>query len=466
MISHCQFYNMRLFKTTKGAEYDSFLNCIKAENKSAEDIDPTAILEFLTFGSVYGNKTFFKGIKKKTTHQPYGIDKNEGLIRLTYTDANPLKETQPIKVGKANNKIVEYFLNRKHWLKGKKVTVDLTGGIDSRMVASILLFLEIPFDAVYSISSGNDNELEIVNRLTTEAGVSLEVIPPVGLIESPEEIRSLIELGDGQWDPVGLRSLSCSQAWRNESGYELALTGVGGELYKDFWWQQDFPFYHKSQPDFDRLLNMRMYPANIPDEVLGSVFRETQGNYLRDFKNKLTFYSCETNSRTYDQIYYHLRIKEQISVLSHASAAFLPVWSPLLEPELLNIGYNLRRRDRFMSALHREVISFCTPHWANIPTTDGGMTVSNRPVQKASDLARFFRHKTRRGLSRIKKNEPNTSKKTISDLILHEEIENAIRKLKQVNILAEQTPNTPEKYSSNLHGRLVLLGYLTEFLDT
>lgn len=466
MISHCQFYNMRLFKTTKGAEYDSFLNCIKAENKSAEDIDPTAILEFLTFGSVYGNKTFFKGIKKKTTHQPYGIDKNEGLIRLTYTDANPLKETQPIKVGKANNKIVEYFLNRKHWLKGKKVTVDLTGGIDSRMVASILLFLEIPFDAVYSISSGNDNELEIVNRLTTEAGVSLEVIPPVGLIESPEEIRSLIELGDGQWDPVGLRSLSCSQAWRNESGYELALTGVGGELYKDFWWQQDFPFYQKRQPDFERLLNMRMYPTNIPDDVLGSLFKETQDDYLRDFKNSLAFYGRETNSRTYDQIYYHLRIKEQISVLSHASAAFLPVWSPLLEPELLNIGYNLRRRDRFMSALHREIISSCTPRWANIPTTDGGMTVSNRLSNKASDMVRFARHKTGKVIDKINTSEHSSSNNSVLDPVLDEQVNQAISKLKQANILAKEAPNTPEKYSSNLHGRLMLLGYLTEFTDT
>lgn len=457
---------MRLYKTTKGTEYDSFLNCIKEENINVEDIDPIAILEFLTFGSIYGNKTFFKGIEKKTTHQPYRIDRKEGLTRLPNTDVNPLQESQPINVDDAKNKMVNYFSNRDKRLKEKKVSVDLTGGIDSRMVASILLFLEIPFDAVFSISSGSDDEFKIVRRLTAEAGVRLKMIPPVGLIESTEEIRKLIELGDGQWDPIGLRSLSRSQSWRDEKGYELALTGVGGELYKDFWWQQDFPFYLKSQPDFDRLLNIRMYPANIADKWLGSVFNETQDDYLRNFKNILALHRCETNSQTYDQIYYHLRIKEQISVLSHASATFLPVWSPLLEPELLNIGYNLRRRDRFMSALHREVISFCAPHWANIPTTDGGMTVSNRPVQKASDLARFARHKTGRVLSKIKKNESGTSRNTFPDPVLYEEIKNVIGKLKEVNILSERAPTRPEQYPSNLHGRLILLGYLSGLVGT
>jgi len=322
------------------------------------------------------------------------------------------------------------------------------------------LYLDIPFQVVFSMSSGSEGELKIVGKLTDEVNLPLKVIPSPDSYSSKEEIEKLIKLGDGQWDPTGLRSLYNSQHWRKIQGYDLALTGVGGELYKDFWWLQDLPFYQSSRPDFDRLLSMRMYPSTVPEELLGIAFEQNQDDYLRDFKSHLSFYHRETNTQTYDQVYYHLRIKEQISVLSHASATFLPVWSPLLDPELLRIGYNLRRRDRFLSWFHRSTVTECAPALSKISTTDGGMTVSKRQINVASDMIKFIRHKSGRVLSKLKKDGSKTEKMRISDPIFRDEICGSIQNLKKVNILSEHAPDSPEMYSENLHGRLVLLGYL------
>jgi hypothetical protein len=456
---------MRLYTTTNGVEYNSFLDCIIAEKKSVVDFDPFAVMEFLTFGSVYGNKTFFKNIKKETTHQPYRLDEDMGLVSATKKDKNPLRQEQSVNAKEAMKLMIDFFVRRKKWLTVQKVSVDLTGGIDSRLIASILLYLDIPFQVVFSMSSGSEGELKIVGKLTDEVNLPLKVIPSPDSYSSKEEIEKLIKLGDGQWDPTGLRSLYNSQHWRKIQGYDLALTGVGGELYKDFWWLQDLPFYQSSRPDFDRLLSMRMYPSTVPEELLGIAFEQNQDDYLRDFKSHLSFYHRETNTQTYDQVYYHLRIKEQISVLSHASATFLPVWSPLLDPELLRIGYNLRRRDRFLSWFHRTAVTECAPALSKISTTDGGMTVSKRQVNVASDMIKFIRHKSGRMLTRLKKDGTKTEQLRVCDPIFRDEICGSIQNLKKVNILSEHAPDSPEMYSENLHGRLVLLGYLAGLID-
>lgn len=457
---------MRTFVTKCGTEYDSFLKCIAKNQFDLDDLYPAAIVEFLTFGSLYDDKTFFRKIKKATTHQPYTLSSDRGIGDSPPGEKNPLQKEQPIRLDEAKRRFFEYFADRKGWLKDKKISVDLTGGIDSRMIAAILIKLDVPFEAVFSTASGSETELEIVEKLAEEMSIPLKVISFPRTFTSKSEIDKLIELGDGMWDPIGLRSLAKTQKWREAQGYDLAITGVGGELYKDFWWQQDFLLYQKTDPDFKRLLHMRMYPANVSAEWLGPIFQKNQSEYLRSFKAHLSSYTESTNTETYDQIYYHLRIKEQISVLSHASANFLPVWSPLLEPELLQIGYNLRRRDRFLGRFHRAVISECSPELSKKPTTDGGMTISNQPLNIATDLARFIRHKAGRVVSKIRNTNHSQSVKRDVDPVIYSEVSSSIKKLKEIDILSRQAPTEPELYSQTLHGRIILLGYLCTMIES
>lgn len=457
---------MRTFVTKCGAEYDSFIECITAKQFHSDDLDSTAIIEFLTFGSLYGSKTFFSNVSKQTTHQPYTFSENHGLKNSPSVKENSLLKQPPIRLDEAKKRFFEFFDDRKGWLKDKKISVDLTGGIDSRMVAAILIHLNIPFEAVFSTASGSGAELKIVEKLAEQKDIPLKVISLPEYFTSKNEINKLIALGDGMWDPTGLRSLAETQKWREEMGYDLAITGVGGELFKDFWWQQDFPMYKKEKPDFDRLIRMRMYPAEVSAEWLGTVFHKNQSEYLCRFKAHLSTYTESTNTETYDQVYYHLRIKEQISVLSHASANFLPVWSPLLEPELLKIGYNLRRRARFLDRFHRAVISEYVPALSDIPTTGGGMTVSDHPLNIASDIIKFVRHKSGRVLSKLRKTRNNQYNKSDIDPLIYDEVSNSIKKLKKNDILSTQAPSEPELYSLTLHGRLILLGYLCGMIES
>lgn len=450
---------MRLYFSESGLVYNSLNECLSAEPRTPADLNPSSVIEFLTFGSVYGQKTLVKGVMKKVTHQPYELDSGNGLVESRIRADNSLILKKSLSLQEAKRAILEFFESRSGWLREHTVSIDLTGGIDSRLIASILACLKIPFDVVYSTASGNDDELKIVEHLVGELKADLKIIYPDknGLTEN--DLSELIRLGDGQWDPLGLRSLRKTQRWRRNHGYDLAITGVAGELYKDFWWQQDFPFYASKQDNLSRLLNMRMYPALFPEAWLGKFFEETQAEYLERFQFELASHSQQLNSQTYDQIYYHLRIKEQISIFSHASASFLPVWSPLLQPELLTLGYNLRRRDRFFNRFHREVISDCLPEISKIPTTDGGMSVSNHPLHLLNDVATFFKTKSGRLLSRFASRKQKSGASSPSNEDLIPAVEEAILLLKEEQLLSSKAPHKAEHYPNSLWGRIILLGY-------
>jgi hypothetical protein len=458
---------MRQFINEEGAKFSSFLDAVSSGNyKIPSRLDKTALLEFLTFGSIYGEKTFLMGIKKEATHQPYSINPETGWIEEIQCMNNPLQSSQNLSIEEVKDNFIDFFRPLKDRFAGRKISIDLTGGIDSRLIAALLLYLEIPFDAVYSRLSGGEREQIIVERIAQEFGIPLKIISPPDEITSADEINDLVELGDGMWDPLGLRSMRMTQSWRKENNYDLAITGAGGELYKDFWWQQDFPFYRRNNPRLSRLLHMRMYPAILPRDWLGREIRTKFDPFIPDFISRLENYKQELNTQTYDQIYYHLRIKEQISVLSHASANYLPVWSPLLEPELLKAGYNLRRRDRFFNRFHRAVISECNTQLANIPTSDGEMTVSNDPVDLVKDMFRFTRQKSKRVFTHFRKGRPEPTPGSESvNLSIHTEVSKVIDGLKKVDLFSDEAPDEPSEYPDILHGRLLAIGYLIDRLS-
>src|SRR5690606_26568843 len=215
---------------------------------------------------------------------------------------------------------------RKRFFDGKKISVDLTGGIDSRLVATILQYLGVSFDSFFSLEVGSTQESEIVKRVAEELKIDLKLIDP---ISSKTDLAFLFKKSDGLWDTLAIESLVNSQSWRKKEEYDLIITGVGGELYKDFWWLQDFPLYNKSATNLERLIKYRMYPMNGMLEWWSQTKVRIE-EFEKDFRVRLNKHIAENNTRTYDQIYYNVRIKEMVSVLSKITADYVDTYSPLL----------------------------------------------------------------------------------------------------------------------------------------
>jgi len=454
---------VRIFQTEDGTEYNSFLECLNDQKFTAKDLDLASIAEFLIYGQLHREATFLKSVTKHFTHQPYRLDINNGLTENSIGSGNPLQNRPSNSLKKDQKKFLLFFEDRAVHLNDRKLSIDLTGGIDSRLIASILHALDVKFDALFSMISGDENELHIVHQLCNKLDVDLHVIREENLIDE-KELDALYQLSDGLWNPLKIRSLSKAQKWRKSQNYDLAITGVGGELYKDFFWQQNFPFYTSRKHHFERLNRLRMYPSMMPEEWIGVKFRNEYTNFQNSFVSNLKRYQKKYNTQTYDQIYYQVRVKETTSALSKMSSNYLPVYSPLLEPELLEIGYNLKRRHRFFNYFHRSLITNCTPEIAKIPTTEGGVSVSVKGNYVFKDLFRYGVNKSNSLYSKVI-GKRFTSPPTHSDFeMLSATIEDSIKRLKQAEILSGAAPVSALSYPDEIAGRLLSLSKLIEQL--
>lgn len=450
------FFPMRKFTAQKsGDKYPSFLDAIEAESFTISDIDHQALLEFLTFGSFYFEDTLVEGIKKQFTHQGYNLDIDDGLVEELHESEHPLKRKT---IDDPVCEFLDFFEQRAHHLQDKKISVDLTGGIDSRLVATVLRHFGVAFDAAFSLHSGDAQEAEIVQEVANCLGVNVHILHSEESNGSKEDFEGLFKLSDGLWDFTGLGSLRYNQTWRREKGYDLVITGVGGELYKDFWWQQDFPFYNNKSTDLDKLISMRMYPAKINENWLGDWLQESYKNYQASFKEKLQLYVQETNTQSYDHIYYHVRIKEQVSVLSNITSQFLGTYSPLLESELLTIGYNLPRRKRFFNQFHRDVITRIHPEVAKIRTTEGNISVSDNLFDKVSDINKYGLHKAKSLFLKLRGQQRDVNFKNSSkEFILQRHYEESLYLLRDFGLVSNKIPNDHHKVQKNIVGRLITL---------
>lgn len=451
---------MRDFVSLKDYESKSFINIFKAESFNPDLLNYEAIFQFLTFGAYYFQDTPIKSVEKKFTHQELLLDKSRGFKKEEISDKNPLEEEA---IRNPVDSFISFFEERAGYLQNQKISVDLTGGIDSRLIATILKYFKVPFEAVFSLDSGTEEEAEIVKEVANALGVNVHFLKSEE-IQREIELQELFEMGDGLYDVLALKSLKNTQQWRSRNGFKYVITGIGGELYKDFWWQQDFPFYQKGRANLKRLVNNRMYPLILKDEWLGDDLKKNKGKYRKIFFDTLQMYNAEYNTQVYDQIYYHVRIKEQVSALTNAASQYVNVYSPLLETELLKIGYNLKRSNRFFNHFHREVITRLNSEVARIPTTEGGMSVSNDIELVGRDLFLYGKDKLNKAKQKIFKasaKQKNVSEKSFSEFV-QQKVVIYLQELKKAGILSNEAPKSAEKVPKKLWGRIITLGMLLE----
>src|SRR5205085_4578813 len=138
-------------------------------------------------------------------------------------------------------------------IANEKVSLDLTGGIDSRLLAAAFSYFGMPFELAASGVEGTP-DIEIAAEVAKALGKEFFVTS-----HDPHRTdwNELFALSDGLFD-LGKsdRPLQLQQD-RAARGITLAISGAGGELFKDFWWLQDFPFYARKKPNLERLYAMR-----------------------------------------------------------------------------------------------------------------------------------------------------------------------------------------------------------------
>ena len=121
----------------------SFLEMIAAASRSRRDLDPGAVVSYLTCGCVFGADTLISSIKKLRADQVLELGGAASKPRLAQKVlAEPATD--------ATATVCEYFAHLATAVRGRRLSVDATGGFDTRLIICLLHHHGVEFEMAVS----------------------------------------------------------------------------------------------------------------------------------------------------------------------------------------------------------------------------------------------------------------------------------------------------------------------------
>jgi len=272
----------------------SYLELLRALNLSKTDLSPEAIVAFLHLGMTLPGQTFTPQIKTIAYDEILTFDE-AGAVKSLPKSLPDLAETTAATMP-------EFFHDLAKSLAHEQVCVDLTGGFDSRLVACLLAQAGLDFTVALS---GREGYGDFAIARQVAQALDLDFHHVTHDVQSlVEDIPALFRYNDGLGDVLAYHRVARFQSARAARDITLTLSGAGGELYKDFWWLQDFPRYNAPKANLPRLYDLRIASLRFPHACFAPELKSLSESFRERTLASLAQYARPSNTQTYDNIYY------------------------------------------------------------------------------------------------------------------------------------------------------------------
>ena len=230
------FYTDRLIGT-------SYLELIRYLKIKKSDLSKEAIVEFLHLNNIFFKRTFTNCIKKISSEDILTFA-SDGTIKRLKKPLRPIVQNPMVTIN-------DFFQNLSNSISKEHVSIDITGGFDTRLIACMLMYYGLDYEV--AISGVEDYE-EIIIAKEVAAALNKEFHVTYHNIDHLlDDIQLLFTYADGLSNVLEFHRLFQLQRDRKQRGITLSISGPGGEFFKDYWWLQDFPFYNRSMTNITKL---------------------------------------------------------------------------------------------------------------------------------------------------------------------------------------------------------------------
>ena len=351
----------------------SYLRLVESLGLGITDLNWVNIAEFLQTANMFGGRTHFDCIEKIKSGDIHCFKKSSsGLCKHEITT----KQIPDLTDKPLDRDLKSTFDGLSKALEKTKVSVDITGGLDTRTLIAGLYQADIDFECAIA---GTKQHMDVV--LSAEVADSIEKTLFVSEHEIggfEKELDSILKSLDGlKTHIVTQHRIRNLQRDRCQRGVKLCLRGIGGEMYRDFRWTQDFPFYSSKNTRLERYDRLRIEVVRISDRFFSGNFQVLLDNArqrrLADFKQ----YQMSINTQSYDLLEWHEVLQNSHSkAMTVSSYQGLNVFCPLSEVFRMQHGFQCSRWRRAGSLFQKKFITECHLGLARA-TTSYGATASN-----------------------------------------------------------------------------------------
>jgi asparagine synthetase B (glutamine-hydrolysing) len=441
---------------------NSFLGLVKHDECAVRDMNPATVAEFIHFGWVSSTKTYFDSIKKIQRDNILFIPNGSNDIKMLKKSGMDLNNTSDVPL----KSFEECFHLLSKSLSNCRVSVDLTAGIDTRLVAAMLSNSGLTFETASSGGTMDYVDVSVSGKIAQIMGKPwFATIHSISALES--ELDDVFHVTDGLYDVLYYHRLYKLQKARQRRGINTMISGVGGELFKDHWWLHEFPFYYKKDSNIKKFVDMRMMSFDPMQNILTSTFTDAGNNLKTGMTVFLSNYTLDRNTRTFDNIFYNVIMADLAGQILTSHSNFLKCYAPFLDLDVARIGFNLKRTDRVYNLFHRKEMTRINPTLAKYGTSENEVTVSYDTVDMVSDLPKYFTEKFKRLLIKCNLMHPKdtsslNAKNFCQNIRNMKTIRHSIDILKDTGIVNKdvQLQDVSDKYLGTLLSLSMLVKYI------
>jgi len=457
--------NAGLFKIyyTGFRTYISLIDAARSDAPKSAEISHEDVMEYINTGSVFGNKTLFRRISKVRDDEVLifsGDTTSSRIIRKSFRATHTTPE-------RALALIMDEFSNST--IPGN-LSVDLTGGLDSRVIACLLSRRGLEFETAVA-GYENNPDVHIARHIASF------LRRPFFWFSNPELpvdtcLRAAFEISRSELDIVLFHRAVLHADARRARHIDTIAHGGGGELLRDHAFVHEFPFYNRRVRNYTRMYQMRLRPMRFNKVIMSHDMKkiyESSENYTVD---KLKQWTGDTAAQTCDMIYYYGRYQEFFgATYSIYTRMGFNVFSPFLDRKVAESCIMYPPWKRVFALLHRRILSSNCPELARFRTMDG-LTGSLETKDILRDLPRHAGVQIRRLARKVsekyvgksafyKVGAPAAEMPGYRTRVRKSEcMKVALDVLKNENILAK---DAAERDISDTHlGRIITLGLLID----
>jgi hypothetical protein len=377
---------------TQKAISSSFLELAKRSNLKGSDMDSFCIVEFILTGYHFSSNIFFKQIKVLNADEILEAKPGFSVVLKKRDGGYPLEGDLPADPVNAFLNILEKTaLSLRN--SGLRISFDLTGGLDTRLLAATFDYFGLEFDTAIT-GVPNNPDILIARKTAKVLGKSHPFYPVFHEVSAETlwaELDPIVKEVDGMNDIVEpYHRLSQLAESRRERGIELTIGGGGGQLYKDgIQWIKAFltPGRERGKTRLlDKLVSTGLASGGLSKEITHNIFPKHLQAISFDYRTYLYNYLKDRFLLTSSSKYKLADIIFYLYSLRAPRTALINQYSPFLNPESVFIGINLNKRDRFRHQFHRRVISRVNPRLANLTTNRIGMSMARGGIGVVKDF--------------------------------------------------------------------------------
>lgn len=324
-----------------------------------------AIAQFLYYGCIYSPETVLREVRRTDPGKYYLLEK--GNVREKEKGLAPLEDLDA-----PEDALAVQMRRFAQSVSGREdIACTITGGTDSRAILSHMIHCGL-HPLLDITGKPTDSDVVIAKKIAERLDAKLLFIR-----DSPEEenwLKKTVQEADGMTGVCGLYRLYKKASRLPEEGIILECGGLNGEMYKNSFINQDYPFYG-GNPRWEHFLRFKVLTYDFPVHICGSrlvaVMKKTPMATLEWLRS----HTGRTKANAYLSAGYDILQGRSSAVSAMNSRHYIP-YTPLMERVVVASMFRQNPYSLEMQAFQRKQVTVFCPEIKDIET-DRGLTCAS-----------------------------------------------------------------------------------------